>query len=91
MILRQGYDHAANGRFVRTPMKIDNFNINNIHRRLTNLLDWIRESDPDIVCLQKLKQGHRVSCGGAPWARARRRRLSFGTASGASRRLARSG
>jgi exodeoxyribonuclease-3 len=25
------------------------------HRRLTNLLDWLRDSDPDIVCLQELK------------------------------------
>ena len=55
MILRQVYDHAANGRFVRAPMKIASFNINNINRRLTNLLDWLRESDPDIVCLQELK------------------------------------
>jgi exonuclease III len=60
MILRQVYDHAANSRFVRAPMKIASFNINNINRRLTNLLDWIRESDPDIVCLQKLKSEAQV-------------------------------
>jgi exodeoxyribonuclease III len=36
-------------------MKIASFNINNINRRLTNLLDWLRESAPDIVCLQELK------------------------------------
>jgi exodeoxyribonuclease-3 len=36
-------------------MKIASFNINNINRRLTNLLDWLREAEPDIVCLQELK------------------------------------
>jgi exodeoxyribonuclease III len=36
-------------------MKIASFNINNINRRLKNLLDWLRESAPDIVCLQELK------------------------------------
>jgi len=36
-------------------MKIASFNINNINRRLTNLRDWLRESAPDIVCLQELK------------------------------------
>ena len=36
-------------------MKIAAFNINNIRRRLPNLLDWMRERSPDIVCLQELK------------------------------------
>ncbi len=36
-------------------MKIASFNINNINRRLANLLHWLRESEPDIVCLQELK------------------------------------
>ena len=36
-------------------MKIASFNINNINRRLTNLVDWLREAEPDIVCLQELK------------------------------------
>jgi len=31
------------------------FNINNINRRLPNLLQWLRASKPDIVCLQELK------------------------------------
>ena len=38
-------------------MKIASFNINNINRRLTNLLNWLREAEPDIVCLQELKAG----------------------------------
>jgi exodeoxyribonuclease-3 len=36
-------------------MKIAAFNINNIRRRLPNLLDWMRETGPDVVCLQELK------------------------------------
>ena len=36
-------------------MKIASFNINNINRRLANLLNWLREAEPDIVCLQELK------------------------------------
>jgi exodeoxyribonuclease-3 len=36
-------------------MKIASFNINNINRRLSKLLDWLREAEPDIVCLQELK------------------------------------
>ena len=36
-------------------MKIASFNINNINRRLTNLLNWLREAEPDIACLQELK------------------------------------
>jgi exodeoxyribonuclease-3 len=39
-------------------MKIASFNINNINRRLTNLVNWIREAEPDIVCLQELKSRH---------------------------------
>jgi len=36
-------------------MKIATFNINNVNKRLANLLDWLREADPDVVCLQELK------------------------------------
>jgi exodeoxyribonuclease III len=36
-------------------MKIATFNINNVNKRLTNLLDWIRVAEPDVVCLQELK------------------------------------
>jgi len=36
-------------------MKIASFNINNINRRLTNLIDWLREAGPDVVCLQEIK------------------------------------
>jgi exodeoxyribonuclease-3 len=36
-------------------MKIATFNVNNVNRRLANLLDWLREAEPDVVCLQELK------------------------------------
>jgi len=36
-------------------MKIATFNINNVKRRLPNLLRWLRAAKPDIVCLQELK------------------------------------
>ena len=36
-------------------MKIATFNINNINRRLPNLLQWLRAASPDVVCLQELK------------------------------------
>src|SRR5688500_751589 len=36
-------------------MRIATFNINNINKRLGNLLGWLRTSRPDVVCLQELK------------------------------------
>lgn len=36
-------------------MKIATFNINDINRRLPNLLQWLKTAKPDIVCLQELK------------------------------------
>ncbi len=36
-------------------MKFATFNINNINRRLPNLLAWLRQSQPDVVCIQELK------------------------------------
>jgi exodeoxyribonuclease III len=36
-------------------MKIATFNINNVNKRLANLLDWLRASRPDVACLQELK------------------------------------
>jgi exodeoxyribonuclease-3 len=36
-------------------MKIATFNINNVNKRLTNLLDWLAAAEPDVVCLQELK------------------------------------
>lgn len=36
-------------------MKIATFNINNVVKRLPNLLGWLEETAPDVVCLQELK------------------------------------
>jgi exodeoxyribonuclease III len=42
-------DQAANS------VKIATFNINNVNRRLSNLLQWLKSAQPDIACLQELK------------------------------------
>jgi exodeoxyribonuclease III len=36
-------------------MKIATFNINNVNKRLANLLAWLRKAKPDVVALQELK------------------------------------
>ena len=36
-------------------MKLATFNINNVNKRLANLLEWLEEAEPDVVCLQELK------------------------------------
>jgi exodeoxyribonuclease-3 len=36
-------------------MKIATYNVNSINARLPNLLRWLAESVPDVVCLQELK------------------------------------
>ncbi len=36
-------------------MRIVTYNVNSINARLPNLLRWLAESSPDVVCLQELK------------------------------------
>jgi exodeoxyribonuclease III len=36
-------------------MKIGTFNINNVNKRLPNLLRWLKAAKPDVACLQELK------------------------------------
>jgi exodeoxyribonuclease-3 len=36
-------------------VKIATFNINNVNKRLSNLLEWLANAEPDVVCLQELK------------------------------------
>ena len=36
-------------------MKIATFNINNINKRLANLIRWLETAKPDVACLQELK------------------------------------
>jgi len=40
-------------------VKIATFNINGVNRRLSNLMDWLADSAPDVVCLQELKASDR--------------------------------
>jgi exodeoxyribonuclease-3 len=40
-------------------MKIATFNINNVNRRLSHLLDWLSSANPNVVCLQELKCSER--------------------------------
>jgi exodeoxyribonuclease III len=46
MLMRVGYGPC---------MRIASLNINNIQKRLPNLLEWLRRAKPDVVCLQELK------------------------------------
>jgi exodeoxyribonuclease III len=36
-------------------VRIATFNINNINKRLDNLLAWLAKTEPDVVSLQELK------------------------------------
>jgi exodeoxyribonuclease III len=36
-------------------MRIATFNVNSVNARLPNLLDWLGEASPDVVCLQEIK------------------------------------
>ena len=36
-------------------MKIATLNVNDVKKRLANLLDWLRQARPDVACLQELK------------------------------------
>src|SRR6267378_8251506 len=60
----RGSTRAARPRLSRPPrirpddssgMKIATFNVNNINRRLPNLLRWLGAAKPDVVALQELK------------------------------------
>ncbi len=44
----------------RCAVKIATFNINNVNRRLPNLLRWLHAARPDVVCLQELKAEQRA-------------------------------
>jgi exodeoxyribonuclease-3 len=41
-------------------LKIATFNINNINKRLDNLVVWLRKTEPDVVCLQELRTVQRA-------------------------------
>jgi exodeoxyribonuclease-3 len=41
-------------------VRIATFNINNVNKRLPNLLSWLATAAPDVVCLQELKADDRA-------------------------------
>src|SRR6202163_1195822 len=42
----------------RALVRVATFNINNINKRLDNLLAWLAKAEPDVVSLQELKAEH---------------------------------
>lgn len=48
-------------QFAKRPgaFRIATFNVNNVRKRLPNLLAWLAETQPDAVCLQELKTADR--------------------------------
>ena len=58
-------------------MKVASFNINNVERRLANLLAWLKRGKPDVVCLQELKRGT-ADCPDAELRKARYRGVWHG-------------
>ncbi|MCA8947056.1 MAG: endonuclease/exonuclease/phosphatase family protein, partial [Planctomycetes bacterium] len=36
-------------------MLIASWNVNSLRVRLEHLLDWLKQAEPDVVCLQELK------------------------------------
>jgi len=42
-------------------MRIATWNVNSIKQRIENLSAWLRERQPDIVCLQETSPGRDVS------------------------------
>ncbi len=46
---------ASRGRNSKQTLKIATLNINNVNRRLPNLVSWLKTSGPGVVCLQELK------------------------------------
>lgn len=46
---------AKTSRRGKDTLKLATFNVNDVVKRLPNVLRWLAETDPDIVCLQELK------------------------------------
>jgi exodeoxyribonuclease-3 len=49
------WGHPESAGKERDPLKLATFNINNINKRLDNLLAWLAKAEPDVVSLQELK------------------------------------
>ena len=37
-------------------MKLATWNVNSLNVRLPHVLDWVRDNQPDVLCLQETKQ-----------------------------------
>jgi exodeoxyribonuclease III len=48
-------ESACLAKQLRPEMKIATLNVNDVKKRLANLLDWLRQARPDVACLQELK------------------------------------
>ncbi len=53
VLCKVGYDAADSTE--GDPLKVATFNINNINKRLDNLVAWLAKAEPDVVSLQELK------------------------------------
>jgi exodeoxyribonuclease-3 len=53
--IRQGDPTVTAETTERESVKLATFNINNINKRLDNLLAWLAKAEPDVVSLQELK------------------------------------
>ena len=51
-------EHPGTSLLGENLLKVATFNINNINKRLDNLLDWLAKAQPDVVSLQELKAEH---------------------------------
>src|SRR3954465_7100822 len=47
--------HGTLAAATMAPMRIVTYNVNSINARLGNLLRWLEQTRPDVVCLQELK------------------------------------
>ena len=48
-------ESACHAKRLSLEMKIATLNVNDVKKRLANLLDWLRQARPDVACLQELK------------------------------------
>jgi exodeoxyribonuclease-3 len=52
---RRAFRHGKPPKSPDEPMRIATWNVNSIRQRLENLAAWLKEREPDIVCLQETK------------------------------------
>ena len=53
-------------------LTVASWNVNSIKARLPNVLDWLKEAKPDVVCLQEIKtvdENFKIDHSANPWAK----------------------